>query len=627
MRSDRKVVLIGAPNSGKTTLYNWLTNSKFKTVNYPGATVEYAVGSSAERIGTPAFTVIDTPGTYSLFPKSQDEEVTLKVLTRELPFGRANQVLVVVDGTQLARHLLLAKQVRETGLPFVIVVTMADLLRKSGVELDKSVLEKEFEAPVVLFDGLLGGGLDEIAATLRRQSPGTEAQTLEPWADSVLAAKLGRLEHLAKEALPAQSAKKIDAIYERSSKIDRVLLHPFWGLVLFFAIMSTLFVSIYWLATPFMDGIDSGFTWMAEWVKAHGEGSLIADFLADGILLSFSAVLVFVPQIFILFLGIGLLESSGYLARAATLIDRPFSKVGLTGRAFVPVLSGFACAVPAIMATRNLSSKRDRWITNFIIPLMTCSARLPVYALLLGFLYQGEPAWKPGLALAALYFGALLVGSVSAAILNRILAQADRSFLMMELPLYRRPRLRVLLAQTLTRTRSYVKRAGPVIFVLAVLIWVSSTFPNARAETDQAKLEASYLAQAGHYVNPIFEPMGVDWRVGVGLMSAFAAREVFVSTLAMIFNVQGDEDSRAEGLLKEMGQATSANGSKIFTTATVMGLLVFFMIALQCMSTFAIQVKESGSTKFALVQLVLFNVAAYALAVGIVHGLRAFGVA
>lgn len=617
------VALIGAPNSGKTTLYNWLTQSKFKTVNYPGATVEYAVGSSAPHLGSNTYKVVDTPGVYSLFPQSEDERVTLNVLTTTLPFGHVNCAIAVIDGTQLSRHLLLAEQMKELGIPFILAVTMADLLRTNHVHLDKDFLESTFGAPVVLFDGLLGGGLKEISQAVLTLPTKFQAQPPKLWSDAVMTSKLSHTEATAKKAFPPSEKEKIKDIYKRTRQIDHYLLHPFFGLILFFLVMTALFTSIFWLAAPFQDLIDGGFSALAEWINEAGGKTLIADFLANGIVLSFSAVLVFVPQIFILFVGIGLLESSGYLARAATLIDKPFSKIGLTGRSFVPVLSGFACAVPAIMATRNLSSKRDRWITNFIIPLMTCSARLPVYALLLTFLFLDEPPWKPGLALALLYFAALVVGAISASILNMILAKSEQSHFMMELPLYRRPQFRTLLVQCLTRTKSYVKRAGPIIFCLAVLIWFGSNFPNYSAEN---KLETSYLAQAGHYIEPVFRPMGVDWRVGVGLLSAFAAREVFVSTMAVIFNVAGDESAQQDGLIKAMKEARFDSGELIFTISSVVGLVIFFMIALQCMSTVAIQIKESGSRNFAIMQLILFNMIAYVFAVGAVHGLRFLGI-
>jgi ferrous iron transport protein B len=330
------------------------------------------------------------------------------------------------------------------------------------------------------------------------------------------------------------------------------------------------------------------------------------------------AILVFVPQIFILFIGIHLLESSGYLARAATVIDRLFSFVGLGGRSFVPLLSGFSCAVPALIAARNIPSERDRKITQFIIPLMTCSARLPVYTLLLGFLFKEQAAWKAGVSLAALYFSALLLGGLVAAFLNKILAKnLVQGTLMLELPLYRRPRLQVILRQTITRTMSYVQKAGPVILVIALILWFGTRFPNYNMEDKSERLESSYLASVGKQIEPLFEPMGVDWRIGVGLISAFAAREVFVSTLAIMFKVSNDdEETQVDGLMNIMGSAKNQSGQLIFTTGSVVGLLIFFVIALQCMSTYAVALKETGSQKFAIVQLLAFNILAYLLAVG-----------
>ncbi|MGZ3749185.1 MAG: nucleoside recognition domain-containing protein, partial [Pseudobdellovibrionaceae bacterium] len=317
---------------------------------------------------------------------------------------------------------------------------------------------------------------------------------------------------------------------------------------------------------------------------------------------------------------------TGYLSRAATLIDKPFSLLGMSGRSFVPVLSGFACAVPAMIATRNISSARDRWITNFIVPLLTCSARLPVYALFLAFVFKDQPAWKAGLGMAVLYFASALIGATAAGIINRFLPQGQNAFFMMELPLYRRPRFRVLLRQSLTRTMSYVKRAGPPIFIFAGLMWAATTFPHYNMEDAQQRLEQSYAGRVGHWIEPLVHPMGVDWRVGVGLISAFAAREVFVSSLAVTFNITDENpDSAQQSLLQQMGAAVNSQGEKIFTLASVTGLIIFFMIALQCMSTVAVSAREMGSYKFALTQLVVFNLVAYVLAVGAFQALKALG--
>jgi ferrous iron transport protein B len=628
--SALSVGLVGAPNSGKTTLYNWLTGARFKTVNYPGATVEYSLGGLAPHLGEHDVAVMDTPGTYSLHPKSADEEVTLKALYENPELGQVSGVVVVVDGTQLSRHLLLAKQVQLTGFPMVVVVTMSDLLRKQGIHLDFDYLKQTLGCPVVTFDGLLAGGLPEVVAEILKMKRDAKVQRPVVWSFEELDQEITIAQKTANEALNHKTdhaQERLAKIVEGTEKIDRVLLHPFFGLFFFIAIMGLVFSSIFWVAAPFMDYIDGGFTALNELVVSLGPDSLWADFLGNGIIASFGAVLVFVPQIFILFLGIGLLESSGYLARAATLIDRPFSAVGMSGRSFVPILSGFACAVPAIIATRNISSTRDRWITNLVIPLMTCSARLPVYAILIAFLYKDESPLKAGLVLAALYLGSLVVGGFAAGVVNKFLPKKDSSFFMMELPIYRRPKMRVLLRQSLTRTLSYVKRAGPPIFIFAVLIWVGTNFPNYNNPDAHDKLEQSYAGQLGKVIEPVVAPMGVDWRVGVGLISAFAAREVFVSSLAVVFNITDtNEDTQQASLLEQMKTATNSHGDLIFTTSSVIGLMIFFMIALQCMSTVAVQVRESGSLKFALGQLVAFNLIAYVLVVIIVQGLRAFGV-
>ncbi len=619
MTTKKSIALVGAPNSGKTTLYNWLTGSRFKTVNYPGATVEYSLGHLAAHLGEDIM-VMDTPGTYSMHPKSADEIVTLKALYENPQVGTVNGIVVVVDGTQMSRHLLLAEQVFETGFPMIIVVTMSDLLRSQGIEVDFKFLSERYKCPVIAFDGLLAGGLKEIVYAMEKVQTIATPKKPAIWNFTEQEKKLQEMDRIAKEALSHKTDKaqeKLSKITEKTRKLDAFLLHPFFGIFLFIAIMGGLFTSIFWIAAPFMDAIDGGFAWLNGQVSAWGGETLWADFLANGIVSGFGAVLVFVPQIFILFFGIGLLEGSGYLARAATLIDKPFSKLGMSGRSFVPILSGFACAVPAMIATRNISSSRDRWITNFIIPLMTCSARLPVYALLLAFLFKDQPAWKAGVSLAGLYILAVLVGAVVASVVNRLIPEKDRSFFMMELPLYRKPKLRVLLQQSLTRTYSYVKRAGPMIFVFSVLVWTATTFPHHEIKDAHERLEQSYAGKVGQVIEPVFTPMGVDWRVGVSLMSAFAAREVFVSTMSVIFNITSeDEEAAQSSLLNEMSTATRASdGKKIFTVGSVVGLLVFFMIALQCMSTFAVSQRESGSMKFALAQLIAFNLLAYVLAV------------
>lgn len=699
------IALVGPPNSGKTTLFNWLTNRKYKTVNYPGATVEYALAQIAPQWGSD-IKIMDTPGIYSLTPKSEDEEVTCHALFQHAEFGPIRHVIVVVDGTQLARHLALASQIIECGFKVTIALTMSDLIRKSGQKIDLQQLSQELACSVVLIDGLLGGGIQELVNkikvgqknqltqvgqvnhTSQVNQPDLVRQTDEAnQADRVSQADYHNLKEIkqihwnkndhfkllekmdslaarvvtdlnsatknvaisntsviaAEELINSGSAgdntskeqishkasslnslnkkghSQTPLILQRTRQVDRWILHPILGLSFFFIIMSSLFTAIFFVATPFMDAIDTLFSTLASSVAAMGNGgtSLWSDFVGNGIVTSFGAVFVFVPQIFILFFLLGYLEATGYLARAATLIDKPLSYFGLSGRSFVPILSGFACAIPAIMATRNISSKRDRFITMMIVPLMTCSARLPVYSLLLAFLFRGRPAWQAGVSLTLLYIGGLFVGALVSQFLHRILKKDRNSFFMMELPLYRQPRASVVLSYAWTKTWGYLQRAGPPIFVFALLVWVGTTFPNYNAENDQIKLETSYAGQLGHTIEPIFQPMGVDWRVGVSLISAFAAREVFASSLAVIFNVTGEDDSSLQaGLLDSMNSATDARGRTIFTTASVIALLIFVMVALQCTSTTAIVIRETGKVSWALAQVVAYNVLAYGLAVG-----------
>lgn len=620
--SKPRIALVGAPNSGKTTLYNWLTASRYKTVNYPGSTVEIALGDVASHLGE-GVEFMDTPGVYSLLAKSADEEVTHQALFEGAGYGPADGVLILVDGTQVERQMFLVEQIRQTGLPFAVVVTMSDLLRKQNVSLRVEELRRELKADVLLFEGLLAGGLKEIveAAKTLARTPDAKVTPKDPIKDVAAAqAAAKRLSEILLGDIPAQRSA-LAGLVGRTAAWDRWLLHPIFGLLVFILIMGGLFTSIFWLAAPAMDFVDGLFSSSGDWLRGAMGEATITDFTVDGMIAGFAAVLVFAPQIFILFIGVAILEGSGYLARAATLIDKPFSAIGLSGRSFVPILSGFSCAVPAMMATRNISSARDRWITNFIIPLMSCSARLPVYALLLAFLFRDAPAWKPGLALAALYFASLLVGAAAAAVLNRFLPQEPAgSLLMMELPLFRRPRTRVVLRQAFSRTWSYVRRSGPIIFVIAMLMWVGTTFPRGEEGMDPShQIEQSYAGRLGHFIEPAVEPLGVDWRVGVGLISAFAAREVFVSTLAVTFNITDeDEEAQSQGLLAQMQVAQTRKGEPVFTTASVWGLLVFFMIALQCMSTFAVARRESGSWKFAVSQVVVFNLLAYVAAAAVV---------
>lgn len=625
--------LVGSPNSGKTTLYNWLTGSNSKTVNYPGSTVEYNVGSLrkqlSERINGADVTIVDTPGVYSLTPQSEDEQVTHDVLYTQNKIQQLNGVIVVMDATQLSRHLMIAKQIVDSNYATIFVITMRDLIEKEASEIQLQDLKNELGANVILFDGILGRGLDEIINLLPKVQNQQEIKHHETWNIEKQTQVIEWAENLAARTFVNRNEKKSAAHFTHQA--DKILTHPILGLAVFFSIMTLLFASIYWAAAPVMDLIDGFFSSAAAAATENIDG-LFGEFIGAGFIAAIGGVVIFVPQIFILFLGIGILESTGYLARVAALIDKPLSMVGLGGRSFVPLLSGFACSIPAIMATRNITSKKERLIAQSIIPFMTCSARLPVYALLISFLYGDENPLLAGFVMALMYFGAIVVGAIAANIISIFVKDTSKSRLIMELPLYRRPRFGYIIMQSLSKSKSFLTKAGPIVFGLALILWFATNFPRPEVVPGQEPLSAveiakdSYASEIGQAVEPIFRPMGVDWRVGFGLISAFAAREVFVSSLALMFNITDeDESAQQQGLLEAMKKATFENGEPIFTTASVVGIFIFFMIALQCTSTVGILKREMGSWKPALMQLFFSNLVAYCLAVSVVFVLKSFG--
>lgn len=609
------VGLVGAPNSGKTTLFNRLTHSSAKTVNYPGSTVDVQVatlhGPQSQNLK-----IFDTPGVYGLAGDGAEEVLTLEIVSRKSS-ETPDFLLLCLDATQLARQLTFALQLQMLGWRLVVAVTMTDLARKSGQEVDTEKLAKLLSVPVIPINGQNGQGIEKLIGQLLETST-QPAPAVPPKATWDLSPQV--LHSSAKHA--AQMATKLVKIdnktpQQQTLSLDNWLLHPILGLVFFVLIMGGLFSAVFWLSQPLMDLVDASFGISAGLIKENLPPGTLNDFLSEGVMASFGSVLVFVPQILILFAGICLLEDSGYLARVATLVDKPFSYLGLSGRSFVSLLAGYACAVPAILAARSIRSRKERWLTIFIVPLLSCSARLPVYALLLTFLFVGEPSWKPGLALTAIYLGSLVFAALFAALLDRFKEGDPAHSFALELPLYRRPLLSVVLKTAWQRTFMYIKRAGPVIFILALIIWVGTTFPKAPEGTPSSQaIQQSYLGKLGSTIEPIFEPMGLDWRAGVAILSAFAAREVFVSALALTYDVASEDDETIrEGLLSQMQAAVHSDGSPIFTAATVFGLIIFFMIALQCTTTSAVVFREMHSWKVTIVQLVAFNGVAYILAV------------
>jgi ferrous iron transport protein B len=593
--SPLRLGLIGSPNSGKTTLFNALTGMRAKVGNYPGVTVERREGHTV--IDDRNVVVIDLPGTYSLNPISPDEEVVNRVLESDSA-DSPNALVVVADACSLERSLLVLAQVLRKERPVCLVLTMTDELHARGGVLDIPHLERALGIPVIGVVGHKGLGVETLRDLVARPEswsrppvlPPESAQDRAGWADSVLASVLSRR---------PEASRLTEAM-------DRVILHPVAGSLLFAAVMVTFFQLIFAWATPAMDFIDAGISTAAGWVEATLPAGLLASFLANGLIAGVGAVVIFLPQIVLLFTVLYLLEDVGYMARAAFVIDRVMGRVGLDGRAFVSLLSSYACAVPGIMATRTIPSARTRLVTILVAPLMTCSARLPVYALLIGAFVPAATVWGPiglqGLALLGLYLLGAVSSLVVASILTRTVLRSEQLPFYMELPSYRLPTLRLLLGQVLGSVKAFLRRAGTIILVASIALWALLTFPTVEpppelesAEASSYALEHSFAGRAGHAIEPFVAPLGFDWKIGVGLIGSLAAREVIVSTLAQVYASSDEGTSLRDAVQADVDPAT---GEKVFTPATVASLLIFFVFALQCVSTLAIMRRETNSWRW-----------------------------
>lgn len=632
------VCLAGAPNAGKTALMNALTGGNFHTANYPGVTVTLSRGKTKAEFG-PQFLLVDLPGVHSTSAVSPEEELSCIVIQGRHQSVIPDALIVAVDATQLERHLRFASVVARQHKPMVIALTMMDLLPRTQQSVNVRKLEKAIGVPVVPVDGRTGWGAAELITTLRQAvaRPAVGHGSLADLPEEPVAA-YESIRRLLTESEALKNANRFQLARDSiTARIDHVVLHRVFGFPIFFAILVGLFSSIFWAARPFMDLIDLLFKQTAHLLLAILPAGVLSRFLAEGVVGGIGAVAVFFPQIIVLFFLMTLLEDSGYLARGAALVDRPLSYLGLHGRSFVPMLSGFACAIPAVLAARTIPSRRERLLTIWILPLMSCSARLPVYALLLGALLPGS-AWKAGLALGAIYISSLLVGALVAGLISRlILRKRSASLLAMEMPAYRTPLVKPTLRVTWSRASAYLRRAGTPILVISSCLWLLSNFGlgSHQPSTESLRvpliassgLEHSFAADVGRVMEPALHPMGVDWRVGVGLISAFAAREVFVSTMAIVFKVTEDPKARQNSLLENMRVATFAGTSKrIFTTSTILGLIVFFFFSLQCLSTVAVVRSETNSWRLAGLQLLFYTGIGYVMSSGLVIFLRLLGV-
>ena len=590
--------LLGSPNAGKTTIFNALTGLRARVGNYPGVTVERRE-ADLDLDGVPAL-LIDLPGTYGLEPISADEAVVHHVLAGTARgVAQPDALVLVVDACSLPRSLPFVGEAIRLGLPTCVVLTMLDELAARGGRLDLERLEAALGVPVVGVIGHRGRGLDSLRRLMRDPGswprppippPGDRSERAA-WADSIVSSVI--------EQKPER--------HSLTETIDRIVLHPFWGSLLFAVVMLTFFQLIFSWATPAMDLIDGWITSLAAIARQSLPPGWIADLVADGLIAGVGSVVMFLPQIVILFALLALLEDVGYMARAAFVIDRVMGRIGLEGRSFVALLSAYACAVPGIMATRTIPSPRDRLVTILVAPLMTCSARLPVYALLISAFVPERQVWGPiglqGLVLLGLYLAGGSAALGVAAILKRTVVRGDGLPFTMELPTYRWPPLRLWLSQVLGSARAFLRRAGTIILAASIALWFLLNFPRPDLPPDVDPdvaaawaLEHSVAGRLGHTIEPIIAPLGFDWKIGVGLIASLAAREVIVATLAQIYATGGDEGlSLREALRADRDPET---GRPIFTPATVGSLLVFFVFALQCTSTLAIMRRETNSWRW-----------------------------
>ncbi len=691
MSKQINVALIGNPNTGKTSIFNALTGLNQKVGNYPGITVEKKEGICKLDRGVKAH-IIDLPGTYSLNASSLDENVVIELLLNKNDKDFPDVAVIVSDVEHLKRNLLLFTQIKDLQIPTILVINMADRMRKKGISLDIELLEAQLKTRIALVSARKNEGVAELKALIKNYKslsiePCLDTSTIDPdyfsglkkafpghdpyklWLVVCQDANFGTVsrKEIDIDQFKTRSKSELKRLQQKETikryqfinnvlkkgqtidtskatdlrtRLDRILTHKVWGYLIFFAILLVIFQAIYdWAQVP-MDFIDGTFASLSEWVNNTLPPGIFTSLLAEGIIAGIGGVVIFIPQIAFLFLFIAILEESGYMSRVVFLMDRVMRRFGLSGKSVVPLISGTACAIPAIMATRNIESWKERLITILVTPFTTCSARLPVYLIIialvipegsfLGLSYQA-------LTLMLLYLIGFGMAVFSAYILNKILKIKSKSFFVIEMPGYKVPLFKNVAITVIERTKAFVFEAGKIILAISIVLWVLASygpgeqFNNAESivksqyptlsETELTdkiaahKLEHSYIGIVGKTIEPVIKPLGYDWKIGIGITTSFAAREVFIGTLATIYSVgSANDDEDVDTIKNRMANETYADGSKVFTLASGISLLLFYAFAMQCMSTLAIVKRETNSWKWPLIQLLSMSAIAYTVA-------------
>lgn len=664
--TTKRFAIAGNPNCGKSTLFNALTGLRQKIGNYPGVTVERKVGEFRGLHGE-SMTLLDLPGSYSMQVRSPDEAVSRDVLLgKRKDTPRPDAVICVIDASNLERNLYLVAQILELRLPVVVALNMVDVAESNGIHIDIPALEQSLGVPVIPMVASSGRGIIELKAVLSDRAlpslgatapmdPVLERETLalaeilspgDPAgvAEASLWISQPVLDDLPESQKPAvmqaqsrvQAAgidpfsAPVEARYEwiheicadavrrndqgttsLSDRLDAVLTHRFWGWIIFASMMALVFFSIFTVAAYPMEWIDAGFTALADFARGVIPAGDFQSLVADGIVAGVGGVVIFLPQILVLFFFLGLLEDSGYMARAAFIMDRVMSRVGLHGKSFIPLLSSFACAIPGIMATRTIENRKDRLVTILVAPLMSCSARLPVYALMIAVLLPTGSAWQKAGILLAMYAIGTGAAFGMAWLFKKTLLRGDTPMLLLELPPYRMPVVRTVAMRMLERAKIFLVRAGTVIFALSILLWALATYPKPPDGTDPADaLGMSFAGQMGHAIEPVIRPLGYDWKIGIGLIASFAAREVFVGTMGIVYHLE-DVDETSQSLIDTIRNQVGPDGLPIFTPLVCLGLMVFYVLAMQCISTVAIVRRETNSWRWPIFQIAYMTALAY----------------
>lgn len=690
-KSLKTIAIIGNPNVGKSSIFNQLTGLNQKIGNYPGVTVDKTLGflnNSGKQ-----YQLVDLPGTYSIFPKSEDELIALRVLTG-MEEEKPDAVMVILDACNLERSLLLGTQVIDLGLPVAFVVNMKDLAEINGIKIKTHALFEVLGVPLVMTDARKSLGMDAIRTLIFEEQFGESQQFLEitEIADQELLEKVREkfglqniyqaFQHLIfadsntlLSSLDKQWIQEICETYEfdrhiaqieeskrryvkikeilkktisgstsksnkLTKKLDRFFLHPLLGYLVFIGIMLLIFQAIFaWAEVP-MDWIDLGFAGLSSWVTSYLPEGVFTDFLAEGLIPGIGGIVIFIPQIAMLFGFLAFLEDTGYLSRVVFLMDRIMRPFGLHGKSVVPLISGLACAIPAVMATRTISNTKEKLITILVTPWMSCSARLPVYIIIIGLVIPAESIIginMQALALLGMYLLGTIATLLGAYLLNLVFEQKESSFLLTELPIYRFPRWKAVLLIMFSKSKVFVLEAGKVILSISIILWVLASYGppatmNALEEEEVAlleaanseedattieelyaskKLEASFIGILGKAIEPAIKPLGYDWKIGIALITSFAAREVFVATIATIYSIGGDVDNELT-IREKLAQETRPDtGEKVFNLATGISLMVFYAFAMQCMSTLAVVKRETKTWKWPILQTIVMTAVAY----------------